>query len=751
MFKPDEEMLSFVLDIAQIGIFVTQDKRFRLVNPEMSRITGYSQEELLKIDPMELVHPEDRAMVEENTMKMLKGERVTPYEFRSITKDGKIKWIMQKVAPIELGGKKAVIGNFMDITRRKKVEQQLKETKGTLQKIFDASPIGIALAEDRIIKWANKEMVKLFGYERVEDFVNLPAKRIYSSEEEYNRVGNLLYEVLKKKELAETEVLFKRKDGSHFWGLLRLATFDHEHPEKKIIATVVDITEKKELMEELFKEKELFHVTLMSIGDGVICTDTQGRITLINKTAEELTGWKREEAIGKHISEVFYIVNEFTRQRCEDPVKKVLETGRVVGLANHTVLISKNGKERLLADSGAPIRDKNGNIVGVVLVFRDITEQRLMEKEMQRFERLEAIGVLAGGIAHDFNNLLMGMLGNISLAKASIEPEDRAYKYIEDLEKVVVQAKFLTQQLLTFSKGGRPVKKPTNLKELIQKTTRFALSGSNIKTEFYIPDDLMPANVDEGQISQVISNLVINARQAMPTGGRLIIKAENVEISDQKIPSLKPGHYIKLTVQDTGIGIPKEHINKIFDPYFTTKQKGSGLGLTVVYSIIKSHEGYIRVDSELGKGTTFEIYLPAIPKKKKEKENALEPEKLRILVMDDEEMVLEVVKEMLQLLGHEVVGVKDGKEAVEAYKEAKQKGNPFDIVILDLTVPGGMGGDETLKELKKIDPDVKAIVSSGYSNDPIMSEYEKYGFKAVVPKPYGMDELKEALRKVVSS
>jgi len=748
MFKPEEEILRFVLDVSQIGIYVIQDRRFKLVNPEMSRITGYSQEELLRMDPMELVHPEDRDMVRKNAIKLLKGERKSAYEFRSVTKDGKIKWIMEKVAPIQLRGRMAIIGNFMDITRRKKIEQQLKETKETLQKILDASPIGIVLAEDRVIKWANKGMVRLFGYERIEDFIELPAKKIYVSEEEYKRVGNLLYEVLKKEEIAETEVLFKRKDGSPFWGLLRIAAFDPEHPEKRIIATVVDITERKRLMEELFQETELFHVTLMSIGDGVICTDTQGRITLINKTAEELTGWKKEEAIGKPLSEVFYIVNEFTKQRCDDPVKKVLETGRVVGLANHTILISKDGKERVLADSGAPIRDKKGNIIGVVLVFRDITEQRLLEKEMQRLERLEAIGVLAGGIAHDFNNLLMGMLGNVNLIKNQLDPENRAYKYIEELERVVIQAKSLTQQLLTFSKGGSPVRKPTNLKDLIQKTTHFVLSGSNIETEFDIPDELPPANVDEAQIAQVISNIVINARQAMPAGGKLVIKAEEVNVLDQQIPSLKPGHYIKLIIQDTGIGIPKEHINRIFDPYFTTKQKGSGLGLTVVYSIIKNHEGYITVDSELGKGTTFEIYLPAVPKKEKK---ILEPARLKILVMDDEEIVLEVIQEMLKILGHEAIGVRDGKQAIEVYKEAKEQGSPFDVVILDLTVPTGMGGEETMKELLKIDPDVKAIVSSGYSNDPIMSEYEKYGFKAVVPKPYGMDELKEVLRKVIYS
>jgi len=736
LIKADiEDALKLLKDLPNIGIYIAQDNRFKFVNDEMTRITGFSREELFSMNPMDLVHPEDRERVREEAIKMLKGEKDTPYEFRALRKDGSIGWVMAKAISVKFRGRDAVLVNFMDITRQ-------KETEEILKKILDFSPVGICLAENRIIKWANPEMAKMFGYKDIKEMEDLPARNLYASDDEYERIGKILYTVLRDGVPAQTEALFRRKDGSTFWGIIKMTTFDPEAPQKRVIAAVMDISERKRLEKELFKEKELFEVTLMSIGDGVICTDKEGKVTFINKTAQMLTGWSEEEAIGKPLKEVFHIVNEFTRERCEDPVEKVLKTGKVVGLANNTVLISKDGTERILADSGAPIKDKEGNIIGVVLVFRDVTAQRKLESETARMERLESIGILAGGIAHDFNNLLMGMLGNISLLKTRIPPDNSEYRYLEDLERVVIQAKSLSQQLLTFSKGGKPIRKPLNMAELIHKTVRFALSGSDIRCEFYIQDGLWMVNGDENQLSQVISNIVINSRQAMPSGGRLIVKAENVSIKDESIP-LKEGDYVKITIQDTGMGIPKEYLNRVFDPYFTTKQKGSGLGLTVAYSIVKDHEGHITIDSELGKGTIVEIYLPAILEKKEEK--ALKAEGLNILVMDDEEIVLSVLEEMLKALGHKVKTARNGEEAIDLYKRER-----FDLVILDLTVPAGMGGKETMERLLEIDPNVKAIVSSGYSNDPIMSEYEKHGFKAVIAKPYGIEELKEAIDKALS-
>jgi len=434
-------------------------------------------------------------------------------------------------------------------------------------------------------------------------------------------------------------------------------------------------------------------------------------------------------------------------------VEKVLETGGVVGLANHTVLVSRDGTERVLADSGAPIRSKDGEIIGVVLVFRDITEKRKMEEELQKMEKLESIGVLAGGIAHDFNNILMGILGNITLAKMDVKPEDEVFEKLTEAEKASVRAKDLTQQLLTFSRGGAPIKKTASIKELLKDSVSFALRGTNVKCEFSLPQDLWSVELDEGQISQVISNLVINAQQAMPEGGVINVRAENMVVGKGGGIPLKEGKYLKIAIEDQGTGIPKEHLPRIFDPYFTTKQKGSGLGLTTAHSIIKNHGGHISVESRLGKGTCFNIYLPAsekeIVEKKAVKERPLGG-KGRILVMDDEKIVRNVTGKMLKSSGYDVEYSRDGTEAIELYKKAKDSGDDFDVVIMDLTIPGGMGGKEAIEKLLEIDPGVRAIASSGYSNDPIMSDFRRYGFAGVVPKPYKIKDLAKVVHRVIT-
>ena len=520
---------------------------------------------------------------------------------------------------------------------------------------------------------------------------------------------------------------------------------------------IIEMALYKHKMEKKLKEsEEWLSTTLKSIGDAVIATDADGYVKFVNPVAEVLTGWKQEYVIEKPLKELFNIISEKTGKKVEDPVTMVIREGVAVGLANHTILIAKDGTEMPVTGSGSPIKDSEGSIIGVVLVFRDITEQRKMEEELQKIQKLESIGILAGGIAHDFNNNLTAILGNISLAKMEANPEDKIYERLTGAEKASLEATNLTQQLLTFSKGGVPIKKTTSIAELIKDSAGFALRGSNVKCEFFIPDDIWQVEVDKGQMNRVINNLIINADQAMPEGGIIKVRAENMTVGSacvEHVIPLKDGEYVKIEIEDEGVGIPKEHRSKIFDPYFSTKQKGSGLGLATTYSIIQKHNGYITVESELGVRTTFYIYLPVSQKEileKKDTDKQPIAGEGKILLMDDEEMVRDVAGRMLEHLGYEVEFAKDGAEAIELYKKAKESGQPFDGVIMDLTIPGGMGGKEAIEKLIEIDPNVKAIVSSGYSTDPIMANFKQYGFSGVVTKPYKVKDLGEILNKAIT-
>jgi nitrogen-specific signal transduction histidine kinase/CheY-like chemotaxis protein len=383
-------------------------------------------------------------------------------------------------------------------------------------------------------------------------------------------------------------------------------------------------------------------------------------------------------------------------------------------------------------------------------IFRDISERLKLEDEIQKAQRLESAGVLAGGIAHDFNNLLTAVLGNISLAKIYAEPEGNVSVRLSESEKAIQRAKNLTLQLLTFAKGGVPITINVDLSDTIRESTEFVLRGTKLRCICEIPRKLWPVEADPGQINQVLHNLIINAYQVMPDGGECRVVAKNVAVDKADSIPLPAGKYIQISVHDKGPGIPKEHLPRIFDPFFTTKAAGSGLGLSTSYAIIKKHGGLLTVDTEMGTGTSFHVYLPASVKSlstetdNKEGEGVIKGEGW-VLLMDDEEFIREIANELLSHLGYEVDLAVDGKEAIDLYRKSMESGKPYDVVIMDLTIPGGMGGMETIVELKKIDPDVKAIVSSGYANDPILADYKKYGFMGMVPKPYKIEELSKAL------
>jgi signal transduction histidine kinase len=413
------------------------------------------------------------------------------------------------------------------------------------------------------------------------------------------------------------------------------------------------------------------------------------------------------------------------------------------------------------------MRTADGELLGAVLVLHDISAQQQMEEELLRARKMESVGVLAGGIAHDFNNLLTGILGNISLVKLLVSADAKAVARLTEAEKACQRATALTQQLLTFAKGGAPVRQTVSLAHLITESVTFALRGTRLRGDFCIAADLWPVDADAGQISQVLHNVALNAVQAMPEGGTVEVRADNVVLGADSpfgatasaqggsaaLP-LPQGRYVKLAVQDHGYGIPSDMLPKIFDPYFTTKAEGSGLGLATAYAIVAKHDGYITVASAVGVGTTVVIYLPA-------SQQPVTPAPAsptvplvgqgRILVMDDEDMICDLLHEFLSSLGYEVECVRDGNAAIAAYQRAQAAGQPFAAVILDSTIPGGMGGRETIAHLHTLNPQVVALLSSGYTNDPIMASYAQYGFRGVVSKPYTVERLQEALQLVLNS
>ncbi len=533
--------------------------------------------------------------------------------------------------------------------------------------------------------------------------------------------------------------------------------------EDKVLIIEKDITDKIKMEKNLEEERKRLLVTLKSIGDGVIVTDENGHITLMNKVAEKLTGWKEKEAKKEKLDTVFKIKSEKDGKPLENPVTKVLREKRIVSLSNHTLLISKTGEERMIEDSAAPIIDKNGKIIGVVLVFRDITEKAKVMRESINMERIKNVGILAARIAHDFNNFLGSILGGVEVLSVKIEKKgiivDEVKQDLEKMKDYIDRAKRLSKQLLTFAKGGITEIKVFSPAKLIKEVSEFSLSGTPIKLIFSIPENLWNIEGDEDQLFFAIQNILLNAKDAMPKGGNIYIALSNEEITDH--PILSKGKYIKIAIKDEGMGIPKDKLDKIFEPKFTTKEEGSGFGLVSTYTIVKKHNGYIDVESEEGKGTTFYIFLPATEKevetqksiKTEEKETTTtkEPKKeAKILVMEDNEDLQEVFKEQLEYFGHTVEITSNGEEAIKAFKKAREKGKPFDLIIMDLTIKGGMGGKETIKHIREIDKKIPVIVSTGYAEDIIISTYKEHGFSEVLVKPFKMEKLKNLIKKLLS-
>ena len=531
------------------------------------------------------------------------------------------------------------------------------------------------------------------------------------------------------------------KDGSCVWAEISFTFLrDEEGRPAGLHGITRDITDRKKAEEAMQEAEEQWRSMTENSPDLIMTIDPEGIVLFINRTLS----LKKEEVIN---TSFFDYLTEESATAMKECLQRVLKGG---GFDRCEV-------EQLWPDATSRIFEarvgpmfRSGQIVALTVSSTDITERNRMEEELDKLQRLELLGILAGGIAHDFNNLLTPILANISIAKTYGNLDPEIAEMLTDAEKASLRAKGLTQQLLTFAKGGAPIKKTISLSRLLKDTAKFALSGSSVSCEYSMPDDLWPVEVDEGQISQVIHNMVINADQVMAEGGIMKIRAENLTLGEKEHVNLKGDRHIKISIEDQGHGIPQEHLSKIFDPFFTIKEKGRGLGLATSLSIVTRHEGHIDVDSKMGVGTIFHIYLPASEKKPeiKLKDKPIKGEG-KFLLIDDEENVRKSAREVLKRLGYQVQDAKDHAEGIKLYEKAMEGKHPFDAVIMDLTIPGSMGGKEAIKRIKRIDPEAKVIVSSGYSEDQAMSKFSEYGFCGVVAKPYAVEDLARVIHNVL--
>jgi two-component system, cell cycle sensor histidine kinase and response regulator CckA len=554
-------------------------------------------------------------------------------------------------------------------------------------------------------------------------------------------------------ETATFEQIHIAKDGRRIPVEIRTQLFTLEG-RPAVFSLSRDITERRRMEEEL-REKEMKYRSLFEAAkDGIFLQDETGFIDC-NQKGAEMYGLTKEEIVSHPPS-------YFAPERQPDGRLSSEVAGEKIRAALSGIPQVFEWQPRHI--NGSPFdveitlnRLELGGKLCLQAIVRDIGERKRLEQERLKTQKLEAIGTLAGGIAHDFNNLLQGVFGYISLAKLKRDDRDKSLAALEEAEKALHISVKLTNQLLTFSKGGKPLKKAIDLHAVIENAAKFALSGSRSSYHLAVADGLWMAEADEGQIGQVIQNVVLNADQAMPVGGQVMITARNVQIPGPDLPhDLEKGRYVEIAIRDAGIGISEQYLGMIFDPYFTTKEKGSGLGLATSYSIIKNHNGIIDVKSEVDKGTVFLIYLPATSAAKKIEVQtrpaiAAQGRKGRVLVMDDDPVIRDIAGELIRALGHSAESVSQGKEVIEKYQDAQRSGRPFDVVLLDLTIRGGMGGAETLQKLLEFDPAVKAVVSSGYSTDALIASYQEQGFKASLRKPYNAEDLRDVLNKLLSS
>jgi len=739
-----------------------------------------------------IIHPDYVKAFKSAFEKIKETGEPVELDFKARLKTGEVHLFRSlcKARKDHTGNVTAIYGATMDITEQKAVEKALYESELKYRKLFNQAADTILLIDPQTadILEFNEKAHKSLGYSRRE-FKKLRLSDIEMGETEEeikDRIDNIL-----KKGSHIFEIRHRKKSGE-IRDTIVSATAITIRGKKLLQNILYDITERKKAeeelnkfrfhLEEMVKERtaELFETNerlnteaeerckaeealrrserdlrsiINNMQDTFYRTDREGHFIMLSPSVTELASYKPEELIGTKVADLYENPDE--RQVFIEKLEQ--SGGRLASF--ETVIKGKNDSSKWVSTSARFYKNMEGEIAGVEGIVRDITERKRMEEEIIKGQRLESIGILAGGIAHDFNNILTAILSNVEFLKEYISEfasvDDSVRQILNGAESAVTRATKLTRQLLTFSKGGDPVLETAYICDLLREAAAFSLRGTNVRHKCYLPEDVWPVKIDKSQMSQVINNIIINARHSMPNGGTINIRSHNENIDKQSLLPLSEGRYVRFSISDKGYGISTENLNRVFDPYFTTKGVGTGLGLATSYSIIKRHKGHIEVESRLKKGTTFHVYLPATTKRPQNNKKCIDlpvmTGQANILLMEDEDIVANSFKILIGKMGYQFKHVKDGRDAIRVYEKAKEEGILFDAVIMDLTIPGGMGGAETIGKLLKIDPFIKAIVCSGYSEDDVMANYKKYGFCATLQKPFSKQALLRVLSEVLNN